>query len=228
MGYLVTNECLEAIISGMNLRQEDSALAICGSGDQAFAMLEKVKRILVVDDKVWQVQYFLRRKSFLESGKLGKFLKVEKYEGDLTALKLRNEYFSKERLRTIQLGLKKSKIETRVGDLFDLEFARGEFNKVYLSNVLSYGFLSNQHIQLIIGKLQKITNKLSDRGLIYLSDSRNVIERAITSGYASNEKSLLKGLGLRINQDLTLNAQRLQGRPEYWDWKIVVLEKTDK
>lgn len=228
---LVTNESLEAIVAGLNPQQNDSVLAICGSGDQAFSLLEKADKITIVDSRDCQIQYFLKRKLLLEAGEFDRFLNLEQEPRDIkdmSDLKFRNKYFSAKRLERIKSKLKDSEIKTIFGDIFNLRFPKGEFNKVYLSNALSYGHLGSVCLEAIEERLRIISGELSEKSLTYISDSERVIGRAIVCDYAEDENSFLNPLGLRINPELTVNAQRLQDKAKYWNsfWKPAVLEKT--
>ncbi|MCX6774504.1 MAG: hypothetical protein NTY99_00220 [DPANN group archaeon] len=46
--YFQTNEDLASIVRGMNVKPTDYILAVGGSGDQAFALLEYAKRVKIV------------------------------------------------------------------------------------------------------------------------------------------------------------------------------------
>lgn len=41
--YPCTNENLAAIVNGLNINENDTVVAVLGSGDQALALLEKAK-----------------------------------------------------------------------------------------------------------------------------------------------------------------------------------------
>ncbi|MEK6913845.1 MAG: hypothetical protein AABW47_04220 [Nanoarchaeota archaeon] len=229
---LVTNESLEAIIKGLNPQSKDSILAICGSGDQAFAIIEKTNKITVVDNRACEIQYFLKRKSLLESEEFEKFLNSEiepRDNRERYSLKIRNKYFSIERLKRIRLRLKKSEIKTIFDDIFNLRFIKGEFNKIYLSNALPYGYFGKKCIEEIGGKLQIIAEVLPKKGLIYCSYSQGITQPPVGYDYAKDGNSLLNSLGLRINSELTAKAQKLQFKFEepYWCWNPVVLQKAD-
>jgi hypothetical protein len=225
LAYQVTNESLEAIVKGLNIQPEDSVLSVCGSGDQAFAILEKANNIVVVDSFPKQINYFVKRKNLLKAGEFEGVLTPEEMltdKRDLQHLKLRNEYFSEGRLKRIQDKLKDSeRIRKITGSLFDLTFAENEFNKIYLSNILTYS-LKPKTIELAQGRLKTIAGWLSDKGLIYLSDYNFIIRR----GIYESEKSFLEPSGLIVNPELTAEAQRLQEKARYWiNLEPVVLQK---
>jgi hypothetical protein len=230
-GSLVTNESLEAIVSGLNPQSEDFVLSICGAGDQAFALLERAGEITIVDEIPWQIKYFLRRKSLLESGEFEMFLNPgqrPRDNDDSEDLRFRNEYFSEERLEKIKRKLKDSwRIKEKTGDIFKIKFAKGEFNKIYLSNALSPYYPGTEGVEFIKESLQRTAKWLSDGGLIYISDYKQTIEKAIHDGYADDENSFLNPLGLGINHNLTANAQILQSKLKHWEdyWKPAVLQR---
>jgi len=55
--YYFTNESLEAIITGLEPNSEDNVLTICGSGDQAFALLEFGCQVIAIDENPQQICY---------------------------------------------------------------------------------------------------------------------------------------------------------------------------
>lgn len=55
--YSHTNESLDAIVKGMNVNETDDIIAVCGSGDQAFALLEYAGSVLAVDSDRQQIEY---------------------------------------------------------------------------------------------------------------------------------------------------------------------------
>lgn len=228
LAYRVTNESLEAVVTGLNPQQEDSILAICGSGDQAFAMLEKAGQIVVVDSLPKQINYFARRKNLLKEGEFEEFLnpgEISSENRDLEQLKIRNRYFSEERLKAIQPKLKDSwRVRRITGDLFNLVFPEGEFNKIYLSNILTYS-LEPETIGLAQGRLKTIAKWLSERGLIYLAEYKPIIN-GIAKKYGDNEKSFLHSLGLVVNQERTEKAQEFQKAVNHLvKWEPEVLQK---
>ena len=59
--YISTNENLDAIVLGMDVNSNDRILAMGGSGDQAFALLEKAGSVTVVDRNSAQIWYIKQR-----------------------------------------------------------------------------------------------------------------------------------------------------------------------
>ncbi len=224
LAYSFTNESLGAVVHGLNPQKNDSILAICGSGDQAFALLEKAQKIIVVDSLPESLRYFAKRKDLLKTGEFERFLDPEEIlmGRDLKKLKIRNKYFSDKRLKRIQAKLKDSDLVKKIrGDLFDLNFPKEGFDKIYLSNVLSYS-LKHHTIELAQGRLKELAEWLSNQGLIYLSDYKLMIKRVY-----GDDKSFLKPLGLIVNEELTAEAQRLEEKAySGTTWGPAVLQKS--
>lgn len=154
--YVSTNESLEAIVKGMDIQQADKILAVCGSGDQAFALLETAAYVRAVDKDLDQVEYAQERKKLLETP--GKFRK--EIVGDISW-----KYFTIRRIRAIK---KKARhIEIATADIFK-EIELNIFNKVYLSNATTYGITGIRTINLF---LSRAAQKLRSPGLIYMSNA---------------------------------------------------------
>jgi hypothetical protein len=222
---LATNESLKAVITGLNVSPKDEILSICGSGDQAFAMLEKAKRVVVVDRNPCQINYFKRRAEKLKYGFFNEFLDVGRIHGDWIdeeCLDSRNEYFSQTRLKKIQAKIIRSD-STRevVGDIFRLSPKKSKFNKIYLSNALDYSS-SGIDISLIEARLKTFGEVIVPNGLIYITKWDAIQEVAKRDIYP-----ILQSANLKIEQELTRKARALQGREGYFGtvWFPVVLQK---
>ncbi len=68
-----TNESLDAIIAGLDLSSKDTVLAIAGSGDQAFAILEHAKEVRAIDKNKVQINYVRWRINALKLNNLEEF-----------------------------------------------------------------------------------------------------------------------------------------------------------
>lgn len=164
--YSLTNESLEAIIAGLSVQDDDSILAVGGSGDQILAMLEFTPRIVGVDYNQSQVEFMKRRFKHIKEtgvdpllqmyrgfgsrdGNINKSFNKFKLEQDLND---RLGYFRDERRRE---RIRKNLLEGSRDLVFDLvqgdltnissmEFLRSSrnlqlpFSKMYLSNALGY------------------------------------------------------------------------------------------
>ena len=61
MVFTSTNECVPAIVAGLDLHPEDRVLSICGAGDAVFAIAEYSNSIIGVDSDLDQVKYAQKR-----------------------------------------------------------------------------------------------------------------------------------------------------------------------
>jgi len=139
-----TNENLHAIITGLELKPEDIILSVCGSGDQAFAMLEYSKQVVAFDYNKLQLQFAVKRAEQLRKGDVDNFFQISEnaeYKfsniGMLRAFRSRNMYFTQNSINIIKSKL--NSIEFKFGNVFDKKIAaEKKFTKVYLSNSLTY------------------------------------------------------------------------------------------
>ncbi len=217
---IVSNESLEAIIKGLNISKYDSVLAICGSGDQAIAIYEKAGKVTVIDNDESQLKCLLEKKGAIELGRFDEFFNLNEsceYQQDFDVLFERNEYFSK-RLNSIKRKLKEEdSFVTIIGNVFTFNFKKTMYNKIYLSNALSFDYLG-QDYKIIQGRLKRLTQQLNKNGLIYISDGKNIMN---TTDLEVNP------IGLKVNHQLTVVAQKLQFKTKYWydHWLPFVFEK---
>jgi len=218
--YPFTEERLEAIIAGLDINPKDIVLAVGGSGDQAFALLEKAKRVLVVDLNPSQIDYIQRRVKLLQDEDYKGFLEIPECEdGDgwgksyRTHLKkelvLRNWYFTcekREKLDRIRENLSNLCIARM--SVFEIPDAEGIFSKIYLSNALGYKGLQGESVndygdaQNIMEQIRKVCTYLQCNGLIYMSGN----DVKITLG----SQKLPKEFGLELDEDLTALARELE------------------
>lgn len=167
--YIATNESLDSIMAGMQLRRKDSVLAILGSGDQAFAMLECGCSVTSIDCDAKQRSLVRERAGMLENDNIYGFLYYagcsEELIDDTDRMHrdARNEYFMQEgRLKKIRKSL--SKLEIRKGNIFN---AKGIFTRVYLSNALDYGNVRSESYPHRRELLRKASRKLVPGGILY-------------------------------------------------------------
>jgi hypothetical protein len=134
-GYEATNESLSGIVAGLRPSPEDSILAVCGSGDQAFALAEYARRVVVVDYSPIQLNFARARRDALAAGDTSYFLNPTSLER--LTVDLRNEYFSQPgRLDRIRENIERLEFVDAVDVLaYTEEQPVGAFNKIYLSNV---------------------------------------------------------------------------------------------
>ncbi len=167
--YKVTNESLDGIVQGLDLQPSDQVLAICGSGDQAFAMLEHVASVLAIDKQPSQVDLARYRLECLAKGDYEGFLLSGSRFGKFTDLDKRDAYFrSPGRLETIRSKLLNLTIlEKQLSEAITLR----PFTKYYLSNVIG-DYISS--MKLILELMQRMTDHLPVGGLIYMADGEKL------------------------------------------------------
>lgn len=73
--FTCTNESLPAIIAGLSPSSADRILAIGGSGDQAFALLEHGAQVAVIDHDARQIDFIRHRAAALADGDYYEFAK---------------------------------------------------------------------------------------------------------------------------------------------------------
>ena len=63
--FACSNENPAAIIAGLDVHSEDHVLTVGGSGDQAFALLERAGAVIVTDNNPAQIAFIRQRASSL-------------------------------------------------------------------------------------------------------------------------------------------------------------------
>lgn len=226
--YRVSNESLRAIVRGLNISRKDAIVSICGGGgDAVFAIGEKAREILVVDKEREQLDYFIHR--------LG-LLFIEDYKGFLEPpgsptndheqedLSLRNKYFSIERLKQVRKNMLSAHVELKLGDILNLDLPSNRYNKINLSNCLSYDndLSGSERLE----RLENLARILPRSGLIYTSDGKFTLNRAVVMG--EDIEVILRKLSLIINPRLNSLAQKLQRETSlFWDifWQPIIFQK---
>ncbi|MFH1064896.1 MAG: hypothetical protein V1734_00105 [Nanoarchaeota archaeon] len=203
LGYIATNESLDSIIVGMMLDRRDKVLAILGSGDQAFAMLEYGCSVIAVDCNAKQRRLAETRVEMLAGGDTHGFLYYAGCEenlvddSDMMHRDARNEYFMRAgKLGKIRRNL--SNLKIRKEDIFNVR-EKG-FTKIYLSNALVlYG--------TCIGRddywnkcLKAMVRLLEPEGLLYISNSHCIDD---ILAYSRKEEKTL-----RLEKELTKKCRQ--------------------
>lgn len=170
LAFMTTNENLSSIVKGLDVKPDDSIIAIAGSGDQAFALLEYAKKVLAVDREPFQVKYMNQMIEFIRNGDYESFLKSHTdwiwYEREIIEEEsFPTNYLNPERIERVRKKLDSLKV--REGDIFDVIGQEEGFNKVYLSNMGGSKF-SPYFCRLIKG----VSDKLPSGGLIYISSGK--------------------------------------------------------
>ncbi len=192
--YFYTNEILPAIIAGLDLRSNDNVFAICGSGDQAIAILEYVDNVIAVDYSKNQLEYAIKRAKLIKDGKFNDFFN---YQYDTSFFKygeLRKEYFMKKG-RMDKIKDKISKLEFRHANLNKLR-KFSPYSRLYLSNAVSYSgntFYDDSKL------LHRILNSVEDETNIY-----------VTSGIPIERVSDKTDLNNKVNKKLSKKAACLE------------------
>jgi len=186
--YTYTNECLDAILEGLDINSTDRILAVAGSGDQALAMLERAGFVKAVDSTKSQVNFFKKRIEALQEGKyltaLGTEVKATDFSiiplpnpsiAGYSVLSLRNQFFlSNNRLERIRDKLGNLVVE-HSEDILDLAQKEKGFLKIYLSNVFIYSSQSGSHSHFEVSDvLEGIADNLPLGGLIYVANHKEI------------------------------------------------------
>lgn len=171
--YPYTNESLDAVVKGLDVNSSDDIIAVCGSGDQAFAMLEYANSVLAIDSDINQVEYANKRAVMIKEGSFEKmFEAAPRY-----LCQCKNEIDNKKRSIAyfMQPG-RLQRIRRKIGSLeirlVSRNFAEGIgesiFSKAYLSNIIGFeGFMAEPQPQA--GFIKEIARRLRMPGLIYFA-----------------------------------------------------------
>ncbi len=172
--YRANNENLDDLVGGLAIRPDDVILAICGSGDQAFALLEHAKTVVAVDINPIQLGFARQRCEALRQGNYKAFLDAAFTAGLAESSKPfrvcsdyadRDAYFQKPgRMKAIRKKLSELEI-CGPADIvrFALQNANRGFTKVYLSNAY------DESTEALSRALQSIQTVLPAGSLIYVA-----------------------------------------------------------
>lgn len=213
--YRVTNESLEAIMAGLRVSEGDRIFAVCGSGDQAFAMVEKAGYVLAIDKLKLQADYARKTLNLIKDNIDDVRKALKSNMGGASTF-----YFLKgKRLDRIKSNILNLEIEKR--NIYKLP-KHGRFTKAYLSNALRYS--SYPSSREIFEYLSALGQRLEKPGLIYLSwysylECRVPGARIVEKCYNSK---LSEPKGLVIDKRLTERAYSFE---EGGSWHPIVLRK---
>ena len=202
--YTTANESIESIIAGMDIKKEDRILAVCGSGDQAFALLEYAREVVAVDYNPVQIAYAQERKQKLQQWDVEEFMGI--------SFKWRTRYFKKKgRLERIRKKL--DALSFLEGEIFSMAQNEGrKFNKLYLSNAISYQSISYKEQEKLIADTFA---SLNSGTLVYM------LPFGFTFYY-------LEPHGLELVENLTASAQKLANRTDGYLWSPMVCRKMER
>jgi SAM-dependent methyltransferase len=198
-----TNESLSSIVKGLDICPDDCVLAVGGSGDQAFALLEYAKKVVAVDIKQSQVSFIEQQAKSLAKGDYESFF-MRRFDSGLHTFEdliyvekiCGTNYFDAEKLEKIHGKMRSFRVIE--GDVLDI--CGKNFNKIYLSNALKGS--RNE----LMGKLEKIGESLPEGGLAYAANGRILKYALHRSGLVIDEK--LSSASMDVN------------------WNPIVLRKT--
>ena len=207
LNYSHTNEDLRSIIFGLDLNAKDNVLAVAGSGDQAFAILELAGSVTIIDVNSNQIEYIKKRIESLKKKDYGDFLKIRipgvrdnllrgKFSKGYSKFNLgkRNEYFLKKgRLNKIGKNLNNFKIN-KLGDILKIAQKKTGYSKIYLSNIFRFNYSINDWDPLTKKVLGRIAKNLPKGGLIYISDHPKQLDVK----------------GLKLDKNLTQKARKFE------------------
>jgi len=131
----------------LNPSKEDNILSICGSGDQAFLMVEKGAKVLAVDKNKLQIEYSQLRLKSLFKKDFEDFVipKNNQFYSPLTYKDSWGEYSKKLNLQNLIKNRKN--INFLQGDIFNPGVNLSKFNKIYLSNSVEHSVFVDNHLE---------------------------------------------------------------------------------
>ena len=91
--YRATLESIDAVMGALAINKNDNVLAVCSSGDVAFAALESAKSVTAIDIEPEQLAYAARRAESLRHRKYGQFLNPKDDRNENDWEQKRNSYF---------------------------------------------------------------------------------------------------------------------------------------
>ncbi len=176
VSFPVTNESLDAIVNGLDPREDDRVLAVAGSGDQAFACLENAGSVKAIDYSKPQLQLVNDRAEVLRMEDHESFLSLGTESADAVdrdlLLGLRDDYFLADSYRLRNISKKTDSLEIAYGDIF-AEALGSSFSKIYLSNVIGFcGDESGSKLKGAPSFFRSLSETLPSGGAVYIADGR--------------------------------------------------------
>lgn len=213
--YVATNESIAAVMHGLKANENDTILAICGSGDVPFALVGEVKKVIAVDCNPRQINFANERKEALYKRNYKYFLRSKKSmngennftNNELELIKARNDYFEGKLKNIID---KLDSVEFfYVESIFKFCDEKNKFSKAYLSN-----------ISCSTNDLKNLRDSLLPGGLFYWTSPAN------------NSDSIDFGKdvsGIKLEKNLTETARYFE-HPASWKrkWKPMVYVKLEE
>ena len=201
--FTCTNESLDAIMAGLEPKKGDTILAVGGSGDQAFAMLESDARVVVVDFEPEQIAFIEHRKEALSRGDYWTFARRAHIATDAqpdfgVRLVERDDYFKdSERLQRMHENLGNLTV-LPPADVFEAVTRRAVvFSKVYLSNASTFN-----GITIAVDIIASFVSALPLRTMVYFSDGGPI--------YLSGGDMVSLPSSFKLDEEHTLRARTLE------------------
>lgn len=206
-------------MAGLEPKEGDVILAVGGSGDQAFAMLETGARVVVADVEQGQIAFIKHRREALARGDYAIFVHRQKhiFTDCMPAISVYSE-----RDAYVADGARLERIRSHLGNLLVLppadifEVMRSgavDLTKMYACNAVSYTgwpFFSSQRFAAN-ERLALVALRLPVGGLVYLSDG-NLVEDVVPPQ-------------LQLMQERTDRARQLEKSTKAQRWFPTVYEK---
>lgn len=222
-----TNERLDAVITGLNPKQGDNILTVLGSADQAGAMIAEGAKVYGVDINLDQVRHAQERKGYIEKGDFASFL------GTMSGSNVHSHEYFKANNRLEKLAANIHNLAIAEGNVFDEDLLRNGFNKIYLSNAISYGLIqefdSHKRTEFMhynfIRILNKIVESIPAGCMVYVSDSQFIFSDEVIKEYGLNK--LTQSANLEKDEFLSAEADKLEPKTgTCWDWHPAVYRRT--
>jgi len=162
---LDVNETLGAIVYGLDVNKNDVVLSVVGNGDQPLVLLEKASRVIAIDNDPAALRLLEKRLEQLGRNEYFEFIGSPPPISN-HYLETRAAYLQQEgRLDTIRAKLDRLTIVSE--DIFEFVKSNRSFNKVYLSNAITYNGYDEQ---VFHDRLETVAKSLPREGLIYVAD----------------------------------------------------------
>lgn len=247
VAFPYTNETLDAIIAGLDVKQGDNILAVVGSGDQAFAMIAEGAKVVAIDTSQIQIDYAKKRLECLKQGITEGFFgckdkikELEKLGGEYAESEKKyaeqsDMYFKSERrMEKVLANMHNLSIIER--SILDKKLPLSCFNKVYLSNVIEghirsfleeFGCknLFNMH-QGHVRTLNLLGSRVNPGCLIYVTDSNRIVsDKAIIEYGYGDRLGEREVLDLEKDEELSAKAAGLE--KSGLRWRPLVLRRAE-
>lgn len=214
--YPCTNECIEAVITGLDLRPSDTVVSIAGSGDIPIAVAPFVEKVYAIDSSPSQIKFLKNQLRMLNCGNLEGFFHDElteescpgEYDVHFEDLARRREYFLKNAVK-VQGSLGKIEVVGSEMIKFLTSMKAGSVDALYLSNMYVTRETVPKHLEYG-SRFCEGLKCISKGGRVYHSDAF----------YLKSPE------GFRTLETNSSSAKDLERkRNPSWDWSPRIFEK---